>query len=365
MNSTIALSQIILRLTKISGVDTATARHFVRAFFGTIEEALIHGESVTIKGIGTFRPVEGLDASAGPKVAFMPDADLAARINAPFEMFEAVELADGLDFPEEEEEPEVNPAPEAQPEEEAPQVTEPEPEPEVAPEPEATPEPEPAYDITPAPEQVQEPAVVPVEVTEPVAEPDPEPVEEPEPEQEEEPEPVVEEKKSALNPLVIGIGLIIVGGFTGFLAANYDPDDSTDAQSDWQEEVSIATPDTTSIVEDVAVEDIAQPVQEDEPVVTPTHTLVEEAPAPAAEPIYDTVSSTNYLATMARKYYGKSGYWVFIYQANSDKLSNPNRISPGTKVLIPDKSSFAEATEEATARKAEQLRRELNEKYGN
>ncbi len=346
MNSTVALSQIILRLTKITGVDTATARRFVRAFFGTIEEALIHGESVTVKGIGTFRLVEGLDSDRPSKIAFVPDEDLAAQINAPFAMFEAVELADGVEFPEEPEEEETTQTPEPEPAVEP--TPEPEPESETAPEPESEPEPEPEIE-----EEIleEEPLVEEPVVEEPVVEESP--VE----------EPVIDEyePKRSYLPWIIGGAIIVLGAVGGYLAAIYDPDEKpVEAVA---EEIEPAPADTTMIIEDLSVDDITlaqsaapsnEPVEEQTPG---QHT--------APEPVYDTVSATNYLATMARKYYGKSGYWVFIYQANADKLHNPNRISPGTRVLIPDKSSFAEDTEEATTRKAEMIRRELNEKYGN
>ena len=56
------------------------------------------GESVTVKGIGTFRP--NGDALAGDSVLFIPDEELAAAVNAPFAMFEPVEVADGVNFDE-------------------------------------------------------------------------------------------------------------------------------------------------------------------------------------------------------------------------------------------------------------------------
>lgn len=48
---------------------------------------------------------------------------------------------------------------------------------------------------------------------------------------------------------------------------------------------------------------------------------------------------------MAREYYGRSVYWVFIYEANKDKLGDPNKVAPGTRVVIPDKASLPGATD--------------------
>lgn len=98
MNDVITLSQLITRLARVTDTDTNTARRFVRSLFAAVEEQLMAGESVTVKGIGTFRP--NGDALAGDSVLFIPDEELAAAVNAPFAMFEPVEVADGVNFDE-------------------------------------------------------------------------------------------------------------------------------------------------------------------------------------------------------------------------------------------------------------------------
>ena len=101
MNNTITLSQLITRLAAVTGVDNNTARRFLRTLFATVEDALAEGHSVTIKGVGTFRPVNDEFRGTGITVAFTPDKEIAAELNKPFEMFTAVELADGLTFDDE------------------------------------------------------------------------------------------------------------------------------------------------------------------------------------------------------------------------------------------------------------------------
>jgi len=103
MNNTVTLSQLITRLAKVADTDTNTSRRFLRTFFGAIEEALIEGESVNIKGIGTFRRSSDSTFGSSTGMSFIPDEQLAKELNAPFEMFQAVELADGVVFPEEKE----------------------------------------------------------------------------------------------------------------------------------------------------------------------------------------------------------------------------------------------------------------------
>lgn len=63
---------------------------------------------------------------------------------------------------------------------------------------------------------------------------------------------------------------------------------------------------------------------------------------PASEKIQATAASTSYtvkagdtLEKIASKIYGDSSEWRRIYQANREKLSNPSRIYPGQKLIIP------------------------------
>jgi len=41
------------------------------------------------------------------------------------------------------------------------------------------------------------------------------------------------------------------------------------------------------------------------------------------------------LARMSERYYGNSHFWVYIYEANKDRIPNPDIISPGTLIHIP------------------------------
>jgi nucleoid-associated protein YgaU len=42
------------------------------------------------------------------------------------------------------------------------------------------------------------------------------------------------------------------------------------------------------------------------------------------------------LSAIARKYYGNTYCWVFIYEANKKTLKSPNYIPQGTRLVIPD-----------------------------
>ncbi len=42
------------------------------------------------------------------------------------------------------------------------------------------------------------------------------------------------------------------------------------------------------------------------------------------------------LAQIARRHYGETDYWVFIYEANRDRISDPGDLEVGTELVIPD-----------------------------
>lgn len=60
---------------------------------------------------------------------------------------------------------------------------------------------------------------------------------------------------------------------------------------------------------------------------------------PSDQPVYDVISNTRYLTTMAKAHYGNYHLWPYIYEANKG-LGHPDRIRPGTKIKIPDLSKL-------------------------
>lgn len=49
----------------------------------------------------------------------------------------------------------------------------------------------------------------------------------------------------------------------------------------------------------------------------------------------ETVGQDSRLAWVAKKHYGEKALWVFIYEANRDKLKKPDRVMPGMQLRIP------------------------------
>ena len=45
---------------------------------------------------------------------------------------------------------------------------------------------------------------------------------------------------------------------------------------------------------------------------------------------------TTTLSKLARQYYDNTYCWVFIYIANKDQIANPNKLTPGIELTIPE-----------------------------
>ena len=59
------------------------------------------------------------------------------------------------------------------------------------------------------------------------------------------------------------------------------------------------------------------------------------AAAPAAAKVH-VVEKGDTLGAIAKKYYGKAGAYMKIFEANRDVLDDPDKIKPGQKLRIPD-----------------------------
>lgn len=176
MNSKIPVKQFAEKIAAESGVSQEVAQQFVKLYFDEVVARLKVGETIDIPGLGEFNLTHNMQEP----VVFTPDADAAAVVNAPFEMFEPTELPSGVceqdlvaepveaetgllaeaeptitDTPNESNEPNELPEPDEEPEHKH------EPEPEVEQEIVAEPEPEPEVEqeivTEPEPEPVAEP----------------------------------------------------------------------------------------------------------------------------------------------------------------------------------------------------------------
>ncbi|MDE6006852.1 MAG: HU family DNA-binding protein [Muribaculaceae bacterium] len=87
---------------------------------------------------------------------------------------------------------------------------------------------------------------------------------------------------------------------------------------------------------------------------------------PSDKRIFDTISHTRYLTTMAKQHYGNYHLWPYIYIENQDFLGHPDRIRPGTKVVIPPLSKYGvNPSNPADIEKAKKKGIEIYSRYKN
>ncbi len=91
MNNKIPFHELSARVAATTGISPESAESFVKSFFEILSESLVKGESVRVKGLGSFT----VSVTNGEKtVDFILDKDLSESINAPFSIFEPVALND-------------------------------------------------------------------------------------------------------------------------------------------------------------------------------------------------------------------------------------------------------------------------------
>lgn len=343
MKNTVTLSQLITRLAETAKIDNNTSRRFIKALFDTVARQLEAGETVEIKGVGTF---EAVDRDGRRSVTFTPDAALAAELNRPFEMFQAVELAPDVDFDAEMPEEAAEASESAEPSE----CSENSENSETS---ESSENSENSENSEPS-EPSEEPQPVSWVASTPVPFPAP-PGAQTEPyeadnatDEESEEAPAAQTGKHFW--IWAAVGLLVAIGIGYAAAVFYVPvtpqprTETVEAPLPAPEEVDPATlaPATPSAEAEANVQ-VTAPVAETTAGPAPVADTAEQpAAASKAEPVYDTVEVS--LIRLAKKHYGENLFWVYIYEANTDVIHNPNTIRPGTRVVIPDRSTFPGAT---------------------
>lgn len=366
MNRKIPFHDLAGIIAAKSATDREEAEKFAKTFFELIADTLVKGESVRIKGLGTFAP----SGDAENPVAFMPDQELADTVNAPFALFEpeivgnditdadleAAVAADETPAPAEEKTPVEAQAPVETREginlakSETPAPTEPEPVSEPEPEPVAETPAEPEQQHEPEPVHEPEPAPAPVTPA-----PAPKPVPVTVPEIEEEPEEYVTPQPESSGPgfgwgfftgLIVGLAL---GACGIYFALDYifpTPARGVSSSLITIDEIEDKTPpvpvDSAAFTPAVPADEPETPAPAPEATQAPAPAKAAEAPAQTAQAalVRDTVKAGYLLNDMARKHYGSKVFWVYIYEENKSKIKNPNRVNVGTVVTIPPASKY-------------------------
>lgn len=439
MNEKITLPTIIQLLAIRTGDTRKQSEDFIRELLAVVSEAVSEGEQVKIKDFGVFKTIavdarKSVNVSTGGehtipahrKVVFVPTREIAALINAPFAMFETVELGDDVEFepdpkvpesPEPGDSEQETPEPESEVPEEEPEMPEPgvcsereevietdddaesgvvyeivsdpdDDEPEECPEEEGRPE---AEENQPEEESVEDEGDL---NTEPMALYGPEAVGEDEdvddnieddddvPEDEsghdaeeeddDDDDEYEEDEPSShrfLYGFLSGFATAAVVAFAVFFCAYYfdwdkaagfgkvAPDDTIDTIAVPEPEPAMAV--ATPVVESTST------TAENATTTTETTDAQETAPTqPSDQKQYDTITKTRYLTTMAKDHYGNFNLWPYIYKENEAFLGHPDRIRPGTQVVIPPLSKYGvDPSNPADIAKAKRLGIEIYSRY--
>lgn len=404
---TMPLPEIISALRKITGCPQELAERFLLEFEAVITDRLIADGTVTVAGIGSFRRI---DTPEGAGVAFLPDTALAEAVNAPFAIFEPIELDDDVtvemldDAAQESDECNGIPPiaePPSQPESEEEPISRPVINQPPLSEPEAGPtagndietnETDTA-DVTPEPvvEQKSQSG------TDALANEDAEPetstqetgTEELTPENSTEascpqkqsmpPEKtvtyekviekekvvnVVDKSRHAFHTALASILSLIIGLIIGYFAygklnlngvksVNISAEDVQIYQSP-QPEVTTQTETSGMPVDTIPPGDSGETSTDEQP---------EKVSSPQT-PVTDTVKSNRFLTTMAQEHYGKKKFWVYIYKENEAKLDDPDKIAPQTVVIIPPAEKYGiKPGDRASEDEAERMAQEILGKF--
>ncbi len=320
MNKIIPFPQIVDSLSELTGSSTTICETFIKELCSLISEKLSRGESVKIKHIGTFTPT----GNNNEPILFIPDNIIADAINEPFAFFEPIELNDEvteeiltlsdadnsqIDLSEKTsldvgvvnttEILDLEVGDEAQDD-----ISEIEREKEL----------QTSINNEENQNEISEDVSVEIEEANVILD---------EIEHEGDVESEFEEKEQQCTKsrvpiffigLFIGLAIGIAIGYymhLSGLVSFFDKDAITVAV---KKQPKTAQPKT---IEECDTMQIIQP-----------------------EVVYDTITSSRFLTTMSRKYYGDMNFWVYIYEENKAFLRDPDKIKPGTRVVIPPAQKY-------------------------
>lgn len=342
------VSDLTDALARRTTITKKNAEAFVAAFQDIFQEGLLRDKNVKITGLGTFRlqwvePRRSVNVQTGEaieiaghyKVVFVPETSLKERVNEPFSHLETTSM-DGSPVKKVEVSKEMPLQKLASQAIEIQDILS------------SINEPEPVVEIQPDPVVETEPEVVKYEALDV-----PTSVETPSAERRYTPVATVEESKPMLNTIssnasmvpepkkrkltwlwITLLALLLGGGgfavyyFYGTMIQTSVMNLVADWQSDKQPKQAIEPAKSVEQVAVAATDSITET-----PVV---ETSVFDQPREYTEFIADVrVPDGGRLTLISQKYYGHKDFWVYIYEANKEKIQNPDKVEVGTLVRIP------------------------------
>ncbi|MDE6577307.1 MAG: HU family DNA-binding protein [Muribaculaceae bacterium] len=347
METKITQQELAALLALATGKQKTLCDDFLRTLMRVLTEELEKGENIRIKGFGTFKLIDiearkSVNVATGgeyeipehKRVIFVAGKELAALVNAPFEAFEAVEVADGVsvDSLEGDTVPEVL----SKNEEPSPVAVSSQVEPEAIPTVNET-------AAIPAPEENEEqvPESMPVINSDYNSEPQSATLPEAayEDDEEEEARPRFRFAKGFLVGFIVALVLVGVAVLIGYYSGWFpNPGGVAKVEQKEQEKIALSTIKNDSIQTEKPIQGETDSVDlvPTQPSDMPVETKKEEE----TKPVYDTVSTTRYLTTIAQEHYGNFNLWPIIYEENKAILGHPDRIKPGTRVVVPPLSKY-------------------------
>lgn len=374
-------------LAELLSVATNTSKRMselaLREMFAVISGKLLDGESVKIDGLGVFKVTEvnsrrsvnvntgeAIEIPGHSKITFVADRRLAEAVNAPFASFESVVLDDDVTADmltaidnAEPAEPAAEPAAEPSEFSEPSELSEPsEPsefselsEPSEFSEPSEPSEPSEFSELSEPAAEPSEPSELsePTELSEPATEPAElaaEPVEEedaqggaihvPQSDYDYYYDDDDDESWWQRHRTLKGFLMGVVAGAALYAAADF----AIKYYEDNRKVVSAETIEATDgevVAADTLPSDTLSDKASPKDSLKPTaSTPLESAKSTAVKQVTDTVTGSYFLTRMARRHYGNGHFWVYIYEENKGKISNPNNVRPGTVVVIPDAKKY-------------------------
>lgn len=355
------------------------AGSFLHELSQVVALALATDGYLNIDGLGVFRATTDVDGK--PNVEFAPAESLATSVNAQFSIFEPVELADDVTEKTLEEapvpEPISMPEPEiaAEKEESAP---EPEPEPESEPEfePEQKSEQKPEAQTTakklPTVNEALGARTIRIETPptikfETPADPLPVRVEQREPMpvrvEHDQPAPPAAEGHSNLTLVFAAVAALLLGVIIG-LTVGYglwhtpSVSEIPGAMNTVGTDQTVAAADNATAADTVEIVTIDAEKVEVNAATADSIAAAREAALRSSSTavVTDTVRAGNFLTKMARRHYGDSKFWIYIYLENKDKIADPDNLPNGLVVTVPPAAKYGiDAADKESVRKAEQL----------
>ena len=360
MNTKTNLQDLATLMAAKSGIATKDVEDFLKELIETVQETLLKDETVRIKNLGTFKRItvsarESVDVSTGKrvqipahsKINFVPDNDLAEAVNEPFNIFPPIELEDPAN----------------------PNETEPE-------------RKEPTIIVEERPVIVEERPVILREETPTI---NPTPGTPPYSPPHKPPRPKKRRNTRWIGSLIFILFLVAGVGFLAYLFLL----DKTNLPINKSATKSVSIPVHTKpidIEENIAEDDILleddviQNTVEDDAVIEDEDIIIEESSVeettlvipvektdtdePGSSDKQYTLQRGDFLTSIAQKEYGNKIFWVYLYEKNKEKIKDPNNVSAGLTIAIPEASEYdINKDDPESVQKATELQRQIYKSF--